>query len=66
VLFRLDAMMLARMKAPYPMYDLEGGVGVPAKEFKAPKGRAMARLRDNKAFRVRQALRWSSQLHQLD
>ncbi|KUF87496.1 NPP1 protein [Phytophthora nicotianae] len=39
------------MKAPYPMYDLEGGMGVPAKEYKASKGHAISRLRDNKALR---------------
>ncbi|KAH7477025.1 hypothetical protein PRIC1_001039 [Phytophthora ramorum] len=45
-------MMLARTKAPYPLYDLEGGMGVPAKEHKSPKGRTMIRLRDNKALRI--------------
>ncbi|KAF1792049.1 Sugar phosphate transporter domain [Phytophthora cactorum] len=46
-------MMQIRMKAPYPMYDLEGGMGAPAKEYKATKGHAISRLRDNKALRVR-------------
>ncbi|ETI50138.1 hypothetical protein F441_06264 [Phytophthora nicotianae CJ01A1] len=45
-------MLQARMKAPYPMYDLEGGMGVPAKEYKASKGHAISRLRDNKALRI--------------
>ncbi|KAG7381298.1 hypothetical protein PHYPSEUDO_006225 [Phytophthora pseudosyringae] len=49
-------MMLARMKAPYPMYDLEGGMGVPVKKSKAPKGHAVSRLRDSKALRIGCAL----------
>ncbi|CEG43515.1 drug metabolite transporter superfamily [Plasmopara halstedii] len=40
------------MKASYPMYDLEGGMGVPIKEYKAIKGHSISQLRQNKAIRI--------------